>query len=127
MKKAKISPLPADQNKKVLIDEQEFSYQSHIELICNTCHTNTLVTITDGVDNSDLFCKRCSTVYSMEDDTVRHRQRLLPPDEPEPAASTTPTIGADDVAIRHPPEIKGGLKALQQRGLKITHYEERIG
>jgi hypothetical protein len=29
-----------------------------------------------------------------------------------------------DVSIRHQPEIKGGLKALKDKGLKITHYEE---
>jgi hypothetical protein len=31
-----------------------------------------------------------------------------------------------DVEIRHEPEIKGGLKALQQKGLKITDYKEDI-
>jgi hypothetical protein len=35
-------------------------------------------------------------------------------------------IGADSVAIRNEPEIKGGLKALKDKGLKITHYEEYI-
>ena len=30
------------------------------------------------------------------------------------------------IEINHTPEIKGGLKALQQRGMKITHYEEHI-
>jgi hypothetical protein len=32
-----------------------------------------------------------------------------------------------DVAIHHEPEIKGGLKELQKKGMKITHYEERKG
>lgn len=108
---------------EVLIYEQEFSDQSHVELLCNTCHTYTLVTITDQSGNSDLFCKRCSTVYSQDDDTIRHRQRLLPPDEPEPAASTTPTIGEDAVAIRHPPTLKGGAAELAKRGTrKFTYY-----
>jgi hypothetical protein len=31
-----------------------------------------------------------------------------------------------DISIRHEPEIKGGLKALQQKGLKITEYKEDI-
>jgi hypothetical protein len=52
---------------------------------------------------------------------------LSAPEETETAVSTTPGIGADTVAIRHQPEIKGGLKSLQQKGLKITHYEERVG
>ena len=122
MKKAKIDK----QNDKVLINEQEFSDSERIEYICNTCHTNTLVTITDQAGNSDLFCKRCGVTYNQEDDTVRHKSRLSVPLETEPAISTTPTIGADSVAIRHEPEIKGGLKALKDKGLKITHYEEHI-
>ena len=34
----------------------------------------------------------------------------------ELAVATTPGIGADSVAIRHEPEIKGGLKALTRQG-----------
>jgi hypothetical protein len=30
------------------------------------------------------------------------------------------------VEINHTPEIKGGLKALKELGLKITYYEEHI-
>jgi hypothetical protein len=28
------------------------------------------------------------------------------------------------VGISHTPEIKGGLKAVKESGIKITHYEE---
>jgi hypothetical protein len=35
-------------------------------------------------------------------------------------------INEESVAIRHEVEIKGGLKALKDKGLKITHYEEHI-
>ena len=38
----------------------------------------------------------------------------------------TPVINEESVAIRHEVEIKGGLKALKDKGLKITHYEEHI-
>lgn len=124
MKKSKISPLDSGQNRKILIDEEEFSDSEPVELICPSCNTNTIVTITDQAGNSDKFCKRCSCVYSEENDIIRHRQRLLPPDEPEPAASTTPTIGADAVAIRHPKELRGGIAELQKRGLKITYFED---
>ena len=124
MKKSKISPLDSGQNRKILIDEEEFSDSEPVELICPSCNTNTIVTITDQAGNSDKFCKRCSCVYSEENDIIRHRQRLLLPDEPEPAASTTPTIGADAVAIRHPKELRGGIAELQKRGLKITYFED---
>ena len=124
MKKAKITPLNPTNDDKILLDEQEYSDQSRIEYMCNTCHTGPLVYKTG---NSYLFCRRCGITYDLEDDTVRHKSRLSVPLETEPAISTTPTIGADSVAIRHEPELKGSFKALRDRGLKITHYEERIG
>jgi hypothetical protein len=52
---------------------------------------------------------------------------LSVPVETEPAVATTPSIGADSAAIRHEPELRGSFKALRDRGIKITHYEERIG
>ena len=46
----------------------------------------------------------------------------------EPAVATT--LGTEylnkQIKIHHTPEIKGGLKALQQKGLKITDYKENI-
>lgn len=127
MKKAKITPLKTNQNDKILLDEQEYSDQSRIEYICNTCHTGPLATINDKTGNSDLFCRRCGITYDLEDDTVRHKSRLSVPLETEPAVATTPTVGGDAVAIHHEPELKGSFKALRDRGIKITHYEERIG
>ena len=54
--------------------------------------------------------------------TIRHKQRLSVPLETEPAATTTPGIGADAVAIRHPKELRGGIAELQKRGLKIRSH-----
>lgn len=123
MKKSKISPLKTEQNHKIVIDEDEYTDSRPVELICPTCHTNSVVNISDGAGNTDKFCKRCSCVISDENDIIRHRQRLLPPEEPEPAVSTTPTIGADDIAIRHPPTLKGGAAQLAKRGtIKFTYY-----
>lgn len=109
MKKAKISPLDSGQNRKVLIDEDEYTDNSHIELLCPTCHTNSIITLSDGAGNSDKFCKRCSCVYNEEDDIIRHRQRLLPPDEPEPAATSIQYDFTKDVEVRHPKELRGGI------------------
>ena len=123
MKKAKISPLPADQNKKVLIDEQEFSDSEPVELICPSCNTNTIVTITDQAGNSDKFCKRCSCVYNEEDDIIRHRQRLLPPEKTEPVATSIQYDFNKDVEIRHQPTLKDGAAQLAKRGtIRFTYY-----
>lgn len=122
MKKAKITPIPAGHNKKVVIDEDEFSDSERVEYVCNFCHTGPLVTINDKAGNSDLFCRRCSAVFDPQDNTIRHKQRLSVPLEIEPAATSTPGIGVDAVAIRHPKELRGGIAELQKRGLKITYF-----
>jgi hypothetical protein len=128
MKKAKITPLGAGQNDRILINAEQYSDSTRIELICNYCHTSTLVTITDKAGNSDLFCRQCAAVYNQNDDTVRRKQRLSVPLETEPAVATTP--GQEylnkSVEIHHEPELKGAFKALRDRGIKITYYEERI-
>jgi hypothetical protein len=53
---------------------------------------------------------------------------MVPDRNIEPAVATTP--GTEylnkQIAIHHTPEIKGGLKALQEKGLKITNYKEDI-
>jgi len=38
----------------------------------------------------------------------------------------TPTPGFDSVKIHHEPELQGGFKALRDKGLRITNYQEDI-
>jgi hypothetical protein len=65
--------------------------------------------------------------FDPEYDNLRKTSKLSVPDRDiEPAVATTPGVNEDSVSIRHTPEINGGLKELQKRGLKITYYEERI-
>jgi hypothetical protein len=58
----------------------------------------------------------------------QYRLLLLTDRSTETFVSTTP--GQDylnkRVEIHHEPEIKGGLKELQRRGIKITNYKEDI-
>lgn len=111
----------ADKNDKILIGE-ELTGPEQVEYVCNQCHCGPLVTINDKTGNSDLFCRRCGITYALEDDTVRHKSRLSVPLD-EPALSTTPTIGADAVEIRHPPTLKDGAAQLAKRGtIRFTYY-----
>lgn len=103
------------------IGPQDIGRDERIEYICPQCHTNSIVTITNKT-NSELFCKRCSSVYSPEDETVRHRHKLEVPENTEPAISIVNIDLTKDVEIRHTPPIRGGLAELQKRGLKITNY-----
>jgi hypothetical protein len=77
------------------------------------------------MQNTAFWCRNCSVEFYPENENVRRESKLSLPDRNiEPAISTTP--GIPDISIRHQPEIKGGLKALQQKGLKITDYKENI-
>ena len=123
MKKSKITPLPDNQNKKILIGD-ELSSSERVEYICSQCHCGPLVTITDKTGNTDRFCRQCSAVYSMEDDTVRHRHRLTVPEETEPAVTSIQYDFTKDVEVRHPKKLRGGIAELHKRGLKITYFED---
>lgn len=78
-----------------------------------------------GGNNSTYWCRHCSVEFDPAEENVRRESKLSVPDRNiEPAVATTP--GIPDISIRKEPEIKGGLKALQQKGLKITNYKEDI-
>jgi hypothetical protein len=77
------------------------------------------------MQNTAFWCKNCSVEFDPESENVRRESKLSVPNRNiEPAVATT--SGIPDISIRKDPEIKGGLKALQQKGLKITNYKEDI-
>jgi hypothetical protein len=123
------TPPPVKKFDGIIVGD-ELTGHERIEYICNFCNQN-LVKISDRHgNNEEWFCRNCSIAFNPEDESVRHKQKLSTPDQNvEPLVATTP--GQDyltkKVEINHSPEIKGGLKALQQSGMKITHYEERVG
>jgi kynurenine formamidase len=41
-------------------------------------------------------------------------------------STNVPTPGFDTVKIHHEPELQGGFKALKDKGLRITNYQEDI-
>jgi hypothetical protein len=67
--------------------------------------------------------------YNPEEENVRRESKLSVPDrKQEPLLATAPETDYlnKKVEIHHEPEIKGGLKALKERGIKITYYEEHV-
>jgi hypothetical protein len=75
-----------------------------------------------GGNNITYWCRNCSVEWDPTEENIRRESKISVPDRNvEPAVATTPGINEDSVAIRHTPEIKGGLKELQKRGLKITY------
>ena len=109
---------------KVIISSEYFE-DTRPSYICSICN-QTLIRLTDaGMNNVSFWCCHCSVKWNPEEENVRRESKLSVPDRNiEPAVSTTP--GIPDISMRHEPEIKGGLKALQQKVLKITDYKENI-
>jgi hypothetical protein len=100
--------------------------ESRKEFFCPYCQ-RLLSRLTDrsGLSPS-WYCSSCSVDYPDQSE-VKSKSSLSTPQKSNnenPLASTKfkePTVG------KEPTEIKGGLKALQQRGIKITSYSEGKG
>jgi hypothetical protein len=116
--------ITGNKDDKVIISSEYFE-DTRPSYICSICN-QTLIRLTDSsMQNTAFWCRNCSLEFDPESENVRRESKLSVPDRNiEPAVSTTP--GIPDISIRHEPEIKGGLKALQQKGLKITEYKEDI-
>jgi hypothetical protein len=112
-------------NKDKVIISSEYYEDDRASYICSICN-RTLNRLSDaGGNNQTYYCRFCNVEFDPESENVRRESKLSVPDRNiEPAVATTP--GIPDISIRKEPEIKGGLKALQQKGLKITNYKEDI-
>jgi hypothetical protein len=114
-----------NKNKDIITIGDEYSGEDRPIYICSWCNC-TLSKLQDaGKNNTTYFCNRCAIEFDPESENLRKESRLIVPNRNiEPAVSTTP--GIPDISIHHTPEPKGAFKALQQKGIKITHYEEHI-
>jgi hypothetical protein len=79
------------------------------------------------MNNSTYWYRNCSVEFNPEQENVRRESKLTVPNRNEETLVTSIQYDfSKDIAIRHKPEIKGGLKALKEKGLKITDYKENI-
>ena len=121
----KIEPL----DDKVIMSS-EYYENDRPSYICSICN-QTLSRLSDtGGNNSTYWCRNCSVEFNPELENIRRESKIsVPYRNEETLVAQAP--GQDylnkRVEINHTPEIKGGLKALQQCGMKITYYEERVG
>ena len=111
-------------NKDIITIGDEYTGANRPSYICNYCN-RTLTKLTDrNNQNESWYCNSCSIEFQPENESIRHKQKLEVPDRNiEPAIATTP--GIPDIRIHHEPEPKGTFKVLQQKGIKITKYEEK--
>jgi hypothetical protein len=113
---------------KVVISSEYYT-NDRPSYICSFCN-QTLVRLTDaGQNNTTFWCRNCSVEFDPELENVRRESKISVPDRNEEIL-VAQTPGQDylkkKVEIHKESEIKGGLKALKERGLKITYYEEHI-
>jgi hypothetical protein len=106
-------------------------YTNHIRRYNRSLHHLVQVTrlLDAGGNNSTYWCRYCSVEFDPAEENIRRESKISVPDrDEETLVATTP--GQDylnkSVEIHHEPEIKGGLKVLKDRGIRITSYSEHI-
>jgi hypothetical protein len=117
-----------NKNKDIVTIGDEWTGEERPSYICNFCN-QTLIRLTDtGQNNTSFWCRSCSVEFDPESENLRKESKITVPDRNiQPAVTSIQTNMADEVEIRHTPEIKGSFKALRDKGLKITNYKEDVG
>lgn len=91
------------------------------EYICKHCMRSLIKIHEDG----EYYCNHCSISVFPEVEDVRSKHKLVTPIglNLEPCLSYLPDPNEQFFKDKKP-EIKGGLKALQDKGVRITSYTE---
>lgn len=115
--------IPTNANDDKVTISSEYYENVRPSFICSICN-QTLVRLTDaGGNNNTYWCRNCSVEFDPTEENVRRESKIsVPVRNIEPAVATAPSIGEESVSIRHEPELRGGFKALRDRGIKITYY-----
>jgi hypothetical protein len=114
---------------KIIISSEYFA-DDRPSYICSICNRTLSRLLDAGGNNSTYYCRFCNVEFDPAEENLRKESKISVPDRNvEPAVSTTP--GQDylnkTVEIHKEPEIKGGLKALKDKGIRITSYREFSG
>jgi len=97
-----------------------YTKPDNIEYVCSYCQCRSI-----KMDDSEWYCNRCSISQYPDVEAVRSKNRITTPIglNLEPCLSYLPDPKFKD----NNPEIEGTFKALANKGIKITRYEERDG
>jgi hypothetical protein len=100
------------------------SYEISNEERIYYCNCNRRLDIMNKAEG-EYFCTHCSISYYPEHQQVRSSSRLVAHEGPNenPCVSYSPEPTID----KPPIEVKGGLKVLKDKGIKITNYSENEG
>jgi hypothetical protein len=117
---------PRDTGTPISLPNYEQIEASRNERFCPYCSLRLSRLLDSSGLNPSWYCSKCTIDYPDKTDT-KSKSSLSTPrksNNDNPLASTKfkePIVG------REPTEIKGGLKALQQKGVKVTSYTEGRG
>jgi hypothetical protein len=105
-----------------IIGEEALGVPDNIKVICNYCNLDTNVRI----DKETFWYNRCQVPIVITAEDVRNYYDLQVPQGPsnEPLVGTIPSPGIDTVQIKKRAELQGGFKALKDKGLNVTNYQE---
>jgi hypothetical protein len=115
-----------DSDGTIIASEEQIRQQDHREkeYICKFCRYTLCKLVDYSGQNISWYCPNCKvTTYDTED--LRSESHLEMSEGPitEPAASIIP----EPQLKRKKKELKGGLKALQDKGVHVTSYSESKG
>jgi hypothetical protein len=101
------------------ISGEQFTGSERRQYFCSYCQYNLT-----KINDSEYYCKHCSLFQYPDIENVRSKSRITTPI----GLSTEPLVSypedPDARFYKDKPEIKGGLKLLKQKGIKITWYSE---
>lgn len=99
-------------------DEYTKPDNDNTQYVCSYCQCNLIKMSEEG----EYYCNRCSISQYPDVEDVRSKSRISTPLglNLEPCLSYLPDPNLQD----NNPEIEGAFKALQDKGIKITRYEE---
>src|SRR5215208_6791854 len=112
------------QKDKIVITESEPVGTDKSEYLCHRCEQ--ILTALDR-ETGSYRCNNCAIETFVNEEPTRRKSKLSTPrpKNTETLISHVPTLGFNDVKIKHEPELKGGFLALSKKGtIRFTSYDE---
>jgi hypothetical protein len=125
MDRGKSTPTQKD---KIIIAKEKTD--EALEYLCPHCFT-----ILGRLNDEEFGCSTCGVSFIPGVQQLRKNVKFTTPDSVEHSKETlvadprvirSGSTLADEVKIHHEPELQGGFKALKDKGLRITNYQEDI-
>jgi hypothetical protein len=109
----------------IAISTEKYEGAEKPELICPSCQYITKQKY--GVDY-EYMCNHCGHIFDPAQEEMRTKSKLSVRGSRDKESRVAYAKDPNEVYMnKNEVEVKGGLKALKDKGLKITHYKEGVG